>query len=973
MYNTSQKWKDTIYKNIQSVLNIYIDNELINPDYILDFKVGQTLFDDEELKLGSVSSKYIEFKIYKDKMPENMNTVKVDYGILINNGLTVAEVNKMLVGTLNGIQVKSLSGSNTSFEMLSIGIFNIDDWTDNDDNTLTIKCIDNMNKFEFNYDGSTLTYPSTLIEILEDICSKAGVELGSTSFLNSDIQVSTYDNTVTAREYLSYISECAGGFAFIGRDGKLYIRTIYQDEQEISLELFGEYKWGDKCTISKVSYENGVESFKFGNDTNNNLWINQDNMYIVNEDEVENIYNQVKGLEAYSFEGKVIIDPALDVGDKIIIDNKPVIYQGELDFQTRFIAEISSKIAIKEKQETTVKTTSQKVINRRVQSRIDEAEGKITQLIEENTETSNKLTQVEQTVDGINQKVELIEDFTREKTQVENLYIDDIAEGEGYVLKFIIYGNTKLFTSKEITICVSTNPRGYGEAVYLLTENEQELLTENGQQFTIGEASFFVETLKINLDNILRNLIVDSIEYCDTLEIEQDGTINVVRRIGVNSDGSLYLLSEEQITTLEEKIILPSIKDGVYYFIQELQGLKYYINYIVENDYSDTFLTKLELGTYITQNAEAIRVAWNQISQYLQMEGINGNATLNVYNEDNKMLMSLSQDGMTFFDGSENTLGSIGIVREENKDTLAFFMPVDWNNVDNSRNMAWGVLDPNEKFLPIFYLSGYYGEENSEYGGELEVVGNLIVNEAIEANKGIKLNELSKLAFDDCYEIYVTNQLLGEEIIPWLTIKGRYGVEFYCNNNFIFSITQDGINTGKDIHSVVNGYGCYPVLAIDDHKIYMMATDNNLYFMLDNISSSYFIAMGAGSYSDRRLKNEIKTIDEKFIKAIEKIDIKQFKLENRKGKISFGIIAQDLIEVFKEEGIDYKDYDIIQNLLLKINDETEYFAIDYNQFSVLKQLAVDKKIEKQQKEIDELKELVSRQQEQINKLVESTK
>lgn len=177
MYSTSQKWKDTIYKNVQSALNIYINDELINPDYILDFKVGQTLFDDEELKLGSISSKYIEFQIYKDQMPTNMNTVKVDYGILINHALTVAEVNAMLVGTLNGIQVKSLSANDSSFEMIPIGIFNIDDWTDNDDNTLTIKCIDNMSKFEFNYDGSNLTYPVTLLEILEDICNKAGVEL----------------------------------------------------------------------------------------------------------------------------------------------------------------------------------------------------------------------------------------------------------------------------------------------------------------------------------------------------------------------------------------------------------------------------------------------------------------------------------------------------------------------------------------------------------------------------------------------------------------------------------------------------------------------------------------------------------------------------------------------------------------------------------------------------------------------------
>ena len=119
MYNTSEKWKKQIYENIQSVLNIYIDGVLINPDYILDFKVGQTLFD-EELTLGSVTSKYIELKIYKDTVYEGMKNVKVDYGILINNGLTVAEVNAMLVGTLNGIKVKSLSKNNTSYEMIPI-------------------------------------------------------------------------------------------------------------------------------------------------------------------------------------------------------------------------------------------------------------------------------------------------------------------------------------------------------------------------------------------------------------------------------------------------------------------------------------------------------------------------------------------------------------------------------------------------------------------------------------------------------------------------------------------------------------------------------------------------------------------------------------------------------------------------------------------------------------------------------------
>lgn len=179
MYSTIQKWKENIYKNVQCAMNIYIDNVLINPDYILDFKKGGNIFD-EELALGGTPAQYIEMQLYKDKVPSNPKEIKVEYGILINYGLTVAEVNAMLVGTLNGIPIKSLSGNNAAFEMIPIGTYNVDDYTNNDDDTITIKALDNMIKFEFNYDGSELIAQkgyATLKEVAQDICSKAGVEL----------------------------------------------------------------------------------------------------------------------------------------------------------------------------------------------------------------------------------------------------------------------------------------------------------------------------------------------------------------------------------------------------------------------------------------------------------------------------------------------------------------------------------------------------------------------------------------------------------------------------------------------------------------------------------------------------------------------------------------------------------------------------------------------------------------------------
>lgn len=119
MYETSKKWKQNRYENPVCAMNIYIDDVLINPDYILDFKKGGNAFE-EEFCLGGTPSQYIEMKLYKDKMPKTLSKIRVEYGILISHSLTVTEVNAMLVGTLNGIPVKSLSSNNSSFEMIPI-------------------------------------------------------------------------------------------------------------------------------------------------------------------------------------------------------------------------------------------------------------------------------------------------------------------------------------------------------------------------------------------------------------------------------------------------------------------------------------------------------------------------------------------------------------------------------------------------------------------------------------------------------------------------------------------------------------------------------------------------------------------------------------------------------------------------------------------------------------------------------------
>ena len=367
MYQTSDNYKLKIY-NTPHILKVFINDTEINSKYILDCKPSQQLFSNDEFTLGSVTAQAIDLKVYKTAVPDTINKVEIKSGI--------------------------------TGEIIPVGIFNVDDISKDDDYTITLKLLDNMIKFEFNYDGSTLLKnnggKAKIIQVLQDICLKAGVELGSTSFLNMNKEIAVYDSTISARVYLSYISEQAEGFACIGRNGKLYIKTIGETTATLPLKYFQNFKWGEKFKLTRVKYEDGIQLFEKGNTTGNTLYINQDNMFIVDQEQIDNIYDKIKDLEVYSFEGDSIIDPALDVGDILLIDNKKVIYQGSSQFCGKWKASISSKIQCKAKEETMSRTPSQKTMIRRVQSQIDQAEGKITQLAQETTE---KIEQVQSQTD----------------------------------------------------------------------------------------------------------------------------------------------------------------------------------------------------------------------------------------------------------------------------------------------------------------------------------------------------------------------------------------------------------------------------------------------------------------------------------------------------------------------------------------------------------------------------------------------
>lgn len=355
-----------------------------------------------------------------------------------------------------------------------------------------------------------------------------------------------YDNTVSARTYLSYIAEQAGGIAVIGRDGKLYIKTIGESSVTLPLKLFKTFKWGEKFKITRVRYDDGIQLFEKGDTTGNTVYISQDNMYIVDQDQINNIYNTLKGLEFYSFEGESIIDPALDTGDIVVIDGKNVIYQGSMQFSGRWIANIESKIQCKAKEETTTRTPSQRTINRRVESNINQIDGKITQLTEETTENTQKITKVEQDVNGITSKVSSVEQSVENITKIEgtaegkNIYIDD-ASAEP-LIDIILEGESQQATRSGKNLLDNTATTKISNGI-TFTVNSDKTVNVNGTNDTSANSSLIINRYDLSPGTyILNGCPSGGASNTYRLAIQETGSYSVLGSIDIGNGSGEFTI-----------------------------------------------------------------------------------------------------------------------------------------------------------------------------------------------------------------------------------------------------------------------------------------------------------------------------------------------------------------------------------------------------------------------------------------------
>lgn len=109
-------------------------------------------------------------------------------------------------------------------ESVNKGVFTVDD-PSYDGDIITLECLDNMHKFDVSYEKSNLTYPATLLQIIQDACRCCGVTLATDSlqFEHYDYVISDKpdDSTMTFRDTLTWVGQISGHFWKCNKDGQL--------------------------------------------------------------------------------------------------------------------------------------------------------------------------------------------------------------------------------------------------------------------------------------------------------------------------------------------------------------------------------------------------------------------------------------------------------------------------------------------------------------------------------------------------------------------------------------------------------------------------------------------------------------------------------------------------------------------------------------------------------------------------------
>lgn len=274
-------------------------------DSIDDFEYENMCNSDDTFTVGNTCSAKVSFKINEPSVSLKNKDIIIQQGIKLSDG---------------------------TIEYLDLGIFRV---VEQDDNrgVYSYELADRMVTLMESTYSSDLTYPTTDVAILQEICTQAGIELNNADSVVSH-KIASAPQGYTKREMIAYLSQLQAKNAIINDKGNLeliwYTEVDYTvDDNMIYLDGADEINDETDYTIEYIECQTTnmdkteEVTYKSGSGT---IGIKLENPFMT-QDILDEVFLAIGGFSFRSVEFDFLGDYRLEVGDVITLNTYGHVYK----------------------------------------------------------------------------------------------------------------------------------------------------------------------------------------------------------------------------------------------------------------------------------------------------------------------------------------------------------------------------------------------------------------------------------------------------------------------------------------------------------------------------------------------------------------------------------------------------------------------------------------------------------------------
>ena len=319
----------------------------------------------------------------------------------------------------------------------------------------------------------------------------------------------------------------------------------------------------------------------------------------------------------------------------------------------------------------------------------------------------------------------------------------------------------------------------------------------------------------------------------DSLNIEMDRTY-VTRRLSLSEYGVLSILDKPIIQELTDTDIKLFEGDN-YIYLMDMQGNKFYAEYLIKNDFNDIYVNKNEMNSSIQQTAQSIELSVNQ--------------KLTGYSTTQEMNSAIEQTAQSITSSVSETYATKETTNQLSTRIKQTAKSIDLTATDNNTSAGITIRLKNEDGTQIdsksanITMKGLVKFTDLSQSGSTTINGSNITTGTIDA---------SKVTVKNLNASNITSGTISGRAISGGTITGTS-----ITNGSNFSVDKNGNMTCKNVNitggkiNLDAGYASNPNFRIGGEDGIVM-TDS-------------FFSMGQAGFNSNSLQMAASTVDPPMI------------------------------------------------------------------------------------------------------------